>query len=424
MSSERAQLLGPGLYLHIPFCSAICPYCDFAVRKGGARRQSDAFVGALVDEIRGLRSGELLPEAPDLAASVAELVDAPFDTVYFGGGTPSFLTDDQLERIFGTLFRVFQLRSDCRFFFEANPEDITPEQLQAWRRLGVSTLSLGVQSFDDQELRFLGRRHSGQDAKTAIQEALQAGFETVSVDLIYGLPDQTPDAWQAALGSTLELGADHLSLYELEVHAKTDFGKRQAKGETLQLPLDVQADLFLRTHEILTSAGWDAYEVSNFARTPEHRSRHNQKYWHHIPYLGIGPSAHSFVDGWRFWNERLEPRWRRWVDEGTSPAAGWEKLPGSALALEQLMLGLRTREGVRVERLQAHLDVDFLSQNEQLLASWSSSDLAHVKEDRLVPTAAGMAVADRLAAELDIGNEVTDWLLSSNPNGVSSNSPG
>lgn len=408
MSSEEARLFGPGLYLHIPFCSAICPYCDFAVRKGGARRQSDAFVDALVDEIRGLRSGELLPEAPDLAASVAELVDAPFDTVYFGGGTPSFLTDDQLERVFDTLFRVFQLRSDCRFFFEANPEDITREQLRAWRRLGVSAVSLGIQSFNDQELRFLGRRHSGQEAKVAMQEALQAGFDTVSVDLIYGLPGQAPDAWQAALESTLKLGADHLSLYELEVHAKTEFGKRQAKGETVQLPLEVQADLFLRTHDILSSAGWDAYEVSNFARAPEHRSRHNQKYWHHIPYLGIGPSAHSFVDGWRFWNERLEPRWRRWVNDGTSPAAGWEKLTASALALEKLMLGLRTCEGVHLDRLEAHLEIDFLSRNQQLLESWSSSDLVHLKEGRLVPTASGMAIADRLAADLDIGTEGLD----------------
>ncbi len=405
MSSEAARLLGPGLYLHIPFCSAICPYCDFAVRKGGARRQSDAFVDALVKEIRGLRSGELLPEAPDLAASVTELVDAPFDTVYFGGGTPSFLTDDQLERIFDTLFRVFQLRSDGRFFFEANPEDITPDQLRSWRRLGVSTLSLGVQSFDDRELRFLGRRHSAKEAEIAVRDALEADFETVSIDLIYGLPNQDPGSWQAALESILELGADHLSLYELEVHAKTDFGKRQAKGETLQLPLDAQADLFLRTHDVLSSAGWDAYEVSNFARTPEHRSRHNQKYWHHIPYLGLGPSAHSFIDGWRFWNEPFEPRWRRWVSDGTSPAAGWEKLPASALALEQLMLGLRTREGVRLDRLQAHLDIDFLKRNQRLLESWSSSELVHLKEDRLVPTVSGMAVADRLAAELDIGNE-------------------
>lgn len=404
MSSEEAQLHGPGLYLHIPFCSAICPYCDFAVRKGGASH-GKPYVEALVAEIRGLRSGELLPEAPDLASATADLLDAPFDTVYLGGGTPTFLENDQLERIFDTLFRAFQLRADCRFFLEANPEDVTAPRLGEWHRLGVSTLSLGVQSFDDQELRFLGRRHTAGEAKAAVSAALDADFETVSVDLIYGLPHQTPSTWEAALSSTLELGADHLSLYELEVHARTDFGKREAKGESLQLPVDEQADLFLRTHDILTVAGWDAYEVSNFARTPEHRSRHNRKYWHHIPYLGLGPSAHSFVDGWRFWNEPLEPQWRRLVDSGTSPAAGWEKLAPSALALETLMLGLRTREGVHLDRLQAHLNEDFVDRNRARLESWSDSGLAHLEAGRLIPTVAGMAVADRLASQLEISPE-------------------
>ena len=179
----------PGLYLHIPFCSAICPYCDFAVRKG-KRGHAAPFVDALVREMRGLRSGELLPEAPDLADLVTELVEHRFDTVYFGGGTPTFLDAHELGMVFDTLFRTFHLDSGSRFYLECNPEDVTAESLRAWRELGVSTLSLGVQSLDDKQLQFLGRRHRADDARAAVDLAMAAGFETVSVDLIYGLPGQ------------------------------------------------------------------------------------------------------------------------------------------------------------------------------------------------------------------------------------------
>lgn len=397
----------PGLYVHIPFCSEICPYCDFAVRKGKTRpsdrrAQTTAFVDGLESEIRGLRSGELLPEAADLADSISALVEAPFDTVYLGGGTPSFLAADDLARLFDTLYRLFQLEQGCRFFLEANPEDVDVETAADWRRLGIDTLSLGVQSLRDDRLKALGRRHDAAAARRSVEIARDAGFHTVSVDLIYGLPGQSLEAWDDELQEALDLGADHLSLYELEIHPRTVFGKRQARGETVELPEDEQTALFLRTHEMLQRADWDIYEVSNFARRPEFRSRHNTKYWHHVPYLGLGPSAHSFVDGWRFWNERSEPTWRRLIGEGTSPVMGWEKLPGSALDLETLMLGLRLAEGVDLRRLVS-VDVDeFLGSNRRFLDGRQRDGWVRVEGTRLIPSTRGMAVADRLAAELEI----------------------
>lgn len=392
----------PGLYLHIPFCSEICPYCDFAVRKGGPD-QGGLFVGALQSEIRGLRSGELLPEAPELAETVSQLVEAPFDTVYLGGGTPSFLSPDELSRLFDTLFRVFHLESGCRFYLEANPEDVEPERLKAWRRLGIDTLSLGIQSLDDERLRFLGRRHDGDEARRAVREARAEDFHTVSVDLIYGVPGQTLSAWREELAQALELGADHLSLYELEFHPRTTFGKKLERGEMQESAEETRADLFVHTHEALEQAGWDIYEVSNFARDPEFRSRHNAKYWRHVPYLGLGPSAHSYMAGWRFWNERSEPAWRRLIEDGTSPAMGWEKVPDSALDLERLMLGLRVAAGVDLERLQSTDAAAFLSQNEALLEGWRQRAWVTVEDDRyLVPSTRGMALADRLAGELEL----------------------
>lgn len=397
--SPRSQ--HPGLYLHIPFCSAICPYCDFAVRRG-QRHRVKPFVAALEREIRGIRSGELLPEAQDLANLFSELANTPFDTLYLGGGTPTYLGLDALETLFGTIFDALPMADGCRIFLEANPEDVNADSLAGWRRLGVRTLSLGVQSLDSAALKFLGRRHGAEDARRTVELAKEAGFETVSVDLIYGLKNQNAEAWRRTLEQALLLDMDHLSLYELEIHPRTDFGKRQAAGEPMELHSDDQADLFLLTHRVLADAGWDGYEVSNFARGPEHRSLHNQKHWHHVPYLGLGPSAHSYMGGWRCWNEPLEPRWRQHLDDHQSPVAGWEKLPESALDLERVMLGLRLADGVNLAGLRSLTAEDFLSLNKNALDRWQRQGLIRLDQSRIIPSISGMAVADSLATELQL----------------------
>lgn len=410
----------PGLYLHVPYCSAICPYCDFAVLRGDAAKGT-AFVDSLLREIAGVRSGKLPPEAPELAAAVERLAASRFDTVYYGGGTPSILDPIDLVRLFRAIDDAFDLAPGTRFFFEANPEDVTPERAATWRALGVSMLSLGVQALDDATLDALGRRHTARDAARAATIARDAGFETVSIDLIYGLPEnsskQQPDSqsasvlesWDRQLDRALDLPIDHLSLYELEIHERTVFGKRFARGELEPLGEDERAELFRRTHERLAAAGFEGYEVSNFARAPEHRSAHNAKYWHHVPYLGLGPSAHSLVvdeeaGAWRFWNARHEQRWRRHLDEGESPAEGWERLPASALLLEAAMLGLRTRDGLDLDHVERLTGVDLLATRADVLAEWIAEGLLfplHDSDDRrLRPTIAGMSLADRLAAEL------------------------
>lgn len=376
-------MTAPGLYLHLPFCSAICPYCDFSVLTGGAVRRS-RFVGVLRREIalwseRRFAGGEA------------------FDSVYLGGGTPSLLMPEQLASILDEVRARLPVASDARLSMEANPEDVSPASLAAWRALGVDTLTLGVQSFGDEALRFLGRRHTGDEARQAVESALGTGFAVVGVDLIYGLPDQTPAAWEHDLDTAAALAPQHLSCYQLTVHAGTPFGFRRQRGELHELPEPGQAALFRLTHERLAASGYAAYEVSNFARAPEHQSRHNRKYWSHAPYLGLGPSAHSFDGRRRWWNHRKVGPWEAALAAGAAPIEGEETLGQAELALERLMLGLRTREGVELGRLR-ELGVDVVARNGPLLDRLAAEELLRIEHDRLVPTLAGWAVADGLAA--------------------------
>lgn len=383
----------PGLYVHVPFCSAVCPYCDFAVARSG-RPAQQRYVE------------HLLAEVPLAAARWPDV--RPFDTVYFGGGTPSLLPVEDVHRVLEACREELPVSAEAWVTLEANPEDVTAASCAGWRALGVRTLSLGVQSLADDELRFLGRRHTGEQARRAVEAARVAGFDTVSVDLIYGLPGQDAAAWRRSLEAAVALGPDHLSCYQLTVHPRTPFGVRASRGQLAELPEAAQAELFELTHRFLADAGWPAYEVSNFARGECHRSRHNRKYWDHTPYLGLGPSAHSLAmdapaTARRWWNELRTPRWERRIAAGERPVEGEESLGRAALALEALALGLRTTAGVDVEAFEARFGLDLLAANATLLARLEEDGRARVVvggdgRRRLVLTVAGLAVADGLAA--------------------------
>lgn len=376
----------PGLYLHIPFCSAICPYCDFAVLTGGAEMRA-RFVDHLLAEIRMWRSDrDLFPE---------------IDTIYFGGGTPSALTPDQIALILQAARENLSIREDAWIFFEANPEDVTQESAQAWRDLGVRMLSLGIQSFDAEALRFLGRRHTPDEARRSVEIARAAGFEIVSIDLIYGLSGQSPEAWERTLADAVALGPDHVSCYQLTIHEGTPFGFRLARGQMSELPDEAQADLFLLTHTFLREHGLPGYEVSNFARSPEHRSRHNRKYWDHTPYLGVGPSAHSYSGRRRWWNERKIKPYQSRIERSERPIAGSEDLTGENLAIEALMLGFRTAEGIDLARFRERYGVDLLAGNARLIERLERDGLLQSGGGCLVPTLAGWAVADSLARDFE-----------------------
>ena len=388
----------PGLYVHVPFCSAVCPYCDFAVTVGGPRSRR-LWREALLVEI------ELAGETAGATAAEPWAGPGASDTVYLGGGTPSALDPEDLAAVLAALGRRLGIRPEraegdggARVFLEANPEDVTAERLAAWRELGVAVVSLGVQSFDAAALAFLGRRHEPERSRSAVELALAAGFRTVSLDLIYGLPGQDEAAWRRELDAAVALGPDHLSCYQLTVEPATPFGRRRDRGELAELPEPAQAALFRLTHERLADAGWPAYEVSSFARAPRHRSRHNRKYWRHTPYLGLGPSAHSF-DGSRrrWWNERRLAAWRARIERGERPVAGDETLGEEELALEALMLGLRTAAGIDLAGFRARHGVDLPAANCELVRRLEGEGLATVEAGRFALTLDGLALADGLA---------------------------
>lgn len=385
---------GPGLYLHLPFCSAICPYCDFYVLTGD-RAWQRRFVDALITEIE-LSAGSRWPVVGEAAPA------EPFDTLYLGGGTPSLLAAEELTRTLAALRRVFPIANDCRIFLEANPEDVTPDSLGAWRDLDVRFLSLGVQSFEQESLDFLGRRHTAEQSRHSLELALGAGLPTVSVDLIYGLPGQTFDDWQHELETVIDLGPQHLSCYQLTIHDGTPFGFRRQRGELAELPDDEQAALFLFTHRFLAEHGFSGYEVSNFAAGPEHRSRHNRKYWDHTPYLGLGPSAHSFAGHHRWWNHRKIKPWETRLDAGESPVETSESLSPEELAFERLMLALRTTDGLDLESFRSVYGVDLVTTNADVLERLQTDGLIRPGEQRLAPTLAGLAIADTLACGFDL----------------------
>jgi oxygen-independent coproporphyrinogen-3 oxidase len=341
------------------------------VRTGNAE-QRRAYVETLLAEI-------------DLHAGL----DLSFDTIYFGGGTPSCLAVEDLERVVARVRGRLNTAADPWIFLEANPEDVNAANAEAWRRLGVRTLSLGVQSFDSGDLAFLGRTHSPERAREAIAIARAAGFHTLAIDLIYGLPGQTTAAWQRRIDAALETAPDHLSCYQLTVKAGTRFGLLQERGRLTQLPEAAQAAVFRATHEHLNAAGYTGYEVSSFAIGEDHRSRHNRKYWDHTPYLGLGPSAHSFDGARRWWNLRKTQDWQQAIEAGRSPVEDEETLTGRQRLLETLMMGFRTYRGVD--------GAELIARNGALVARLCASGLIKRQASRLIPTLDGLAVADSLA---------------------------
>jgi oxygen-independent coproporphyrinogen-3 oxidase len=329
-SQESDEL--PGLYIHVPFCLRKCVYCDF---------YSSTDLTLIPDFLAALRR----------EMSLNKDCKKTFDAVYIGGGTPSVLTPADLERLIGDIRTAFAIAPTAEITFEANPGDMTIGRLAALHRSGVNRLNIGCQSFDDDTLAFLGRRHRARQAVETIRMTRDAGIDNLGIDLIYGIPGPSGDAfaiWLVTLQSALSFRPEHLSCYQLTVEADTPLSDLCRNSEMALPDLDIQARYFFQTSEIMEEAGYQHYEVSNFALGDRFRSRHNSKYWNHTPYLGLGPAAHSFDGRQRRWNHRSVTAYLKDLAAGKPPVADSELLSDEQLSLEALFLGLRTRRGIHL----------------------------------------------------------------------------
>lgn len=367
-----------GLYIHVPFCLSKCRYCSFYSTTSAGFL--DEFVEAIVQEIAFYK---------DIFSS--------FDTVYFGGGTPSLLTIRQAQIILEAACNHFDISRQAEITMEVNPGDVSMEYFQALRKLGINRLNIGVQSFDDSLLKFLGRRHTVKQAIESIETARHAGFRNLGFDLIYGVHGQNLKNWRQTLKKALSFSPEHLSCYQLSLDRKTPLYK-QHKQEGLDLPSEKEAlDFFITTSKILTEAGYIHYEVSNFARTRHFESRHNRKYWDHKPYLGLGPAAHSFSNNRRWWNKADVKTYLKDIGSGRKPVVKSEKISTDQLALEALFLGMRTADGVNLESFKKLYGLDLLTGKKSIIKALIDNKLVTLKNNHLRPTLAGMAVADSLA---------------------------
>ncbi|MBE6989834.1 MAG: radical SAM family heme chaperone HemW [Ruminococcaceae bacterium] len=362
-----------GLYLHIPFCAAKCAYCDF-YSLPHSEDQMAAYISALCRHL-----AEVSPQAARHRV----------DTVYFGGGTPSYLGSNRLVRLLQTVKTLYHVASDAEVTLEANPDSIGDRKsLRALRRAGFSRVSLGVQSSDDDMLRRIGRIHIWPQVCAAAEAIRGAGFDDLSLDLIYGLPEQTMSLWQQTLRDAVSLEPDHISAYGLKLEPGTPFFRQQS---TLSLPDDdVQADMYLWAVDFLTRNGYRQYEISNFAR-PGHASRHNLKYWHMEEYAGFGPGAHSDFGGVRYAYARdLDG----YIAGELQLSESSEILP-TERSQEYVMLSLRTVEGISRRRIEHGYRRPF-APLESLLQTYASHGLAEATVDGWRLTPQGFLVSNQI----------------------------
>ncbi len=343
-----------GLYIHIPFCKSKCVYCDF-YSLPNAEREMNRYTSAVCRH--------LTETAPQAAAHLA-------DTVYFGGGTPSYLGPRRLQKILKTVRKHYRIAPDAEVTLEANPDSVGDwRKLRALRKAGVNRISLGVQSADDKELQALGRPHTYAQAVDAVGAVRRAGIRNLSLDLIYGLPGQTLALWQRTLNRAAALEPEHLSCYGLKVEEGTPLWDRR---EGLDLPGDdAQADMYLWTVERLAALGYAQYEISNFAK-PGFASRHNMKYWTLGEYAGFGPGAHSDLGDVRYAYVRDLDAYCRGIKSGGSILAESERIPPRERDLEYLMLGLRTTQGIAQREFENRFRLSFAPIEEELKKFLSS----------------------------------------------------
>ena len=364
-----------GIYIHIPFCKRRCSYCDFF--SFTEIRQKEKYVEILCEEL--IERKKYLQE--------------PVETIYFGGGTPTMLSSADFEKIFQTLHRIFSKDKNREISLEANPDDLSPEYLESIKHLPFNRFSLGVQSFDDRELKLLNRRHNVQSAIRAVEFLQQAGYRNISIDLMYGLPGQSLKTWNNSLSQAIDLNIQHISAYHLTYEEGTKLHKQLKNGSLIPVDEEISNRLFEVLIDTLSTAGFEHYEISNFARRGFH-SRHNSSYWNGTHYLGIGASAHSYNGVSRQWNNK---------------SLGYRSLGYEIEIIDEktayndfVITRLRTMKGIDLNELTSLFDESRKAYCLQQARKYIAKDLLHHEDNCLRLTRKGFFISDSIICDLII----------------------
>jgi putative oxygen-independent coproporphyrinogen III oxidase len=391
------QSLAAGLYIHIPFCIQKCPYCDF---------YSISDLSLIPDYLSSLTK-----EMP--AVSQCDLV---FDTIYFGGGTPSVLTPKQITSILENIFRWFHMAAKTEITIEVNPGTVSQRQLRSYYLAGIRRINIGVQSFNLDILGFLKRIHSADEAIQAVWYARDAGFENLGIDLIYGVPGQDDPIWRHDLKTAVAFSPEHLSCYMLSYEKGTSLELALRNNRFKPLADEVTADLFELTHTYLSDAGYEHYEISNFSKkddataiskTTDFRSRHNRKYWAFAPYIGLGPAAHSYIGQTRSWNHADINRYIACLNDNRLPIQNQEIITEKQMMIEAIYLGLRTAKGIDIPWFEKKFQINFENLFSDVLHDMISRRWVTISNNQCALTLKGMLLLDSIAQRLiaEIGDD-------------------
>jgi len=372
-----------GIYIHIPFCKQACHYCDFHFSTNLDIRAQ------MVDAI-----------AQEATIQQSYLKGEVIQTVYFGGGTPSLLSQEEIHQLLATFRKNFTILPDAEISLEANPDDLTPLKLNALFDVGVNRLSIGIQSFDNRVLQFLNRSHDASSAVASVEHARLAGFKNISIDLIYAIPDQSESVWKQNIHQALALHPEHISSYSLTIEEKTVFGRWASKGKLAPVHDDHAASQLECLVTMLESAGFEQYEVSNFAR-PGFQSQHNSSYWKREKYLGLGPSAHSYNRESRQFNIANNHLYLKGLQSGSIPFT-LEVLTQEDKVNDYLLTTLRTSWGADLAKLRDEFGYDLTSRHAAYLENLVSKKLATQQDHKLILTKSGLLLADKISSDLFI----------------------
>ena len=374
-----------GIYIHIPFCKQACNYCNFHFST--SLQLKDELIAAMIKEIH------LVTEKAN-HSSEKELCE----TIYFGGGTPSLLSIKELNNILSTLFSKFEIAKDAEITLEANPDDITAEKLQLWKKAGINRLSVGVQSFLDQELVWMNRAHSSADSLRCIDEIKNAGFSDYSIDLIYGSPLLNNQDWLNTIDTVINKNIPHISCYALTVEPKTALHKMIAQNKKESVDAEKQAEQFVLLMNQMEQAGYEHYEISNFSK-PGRRSKHNSSYWQGKKYYGFGPAAHSYDGIKRKWNISNNALYIQSLKKNSIPSEE-ETLTSTQSINEYIMTSLRTIEGLDLEKINSLFGTNHVNQLLNASKIYIQSEKIIQQNNRLILTRQGKLFADGIAADL------------------------